>query len=113
MLLIEREADIPEADGRGRLIRHFASCVQETLGPAETPVRFAVTRTRDGKCHCELGVLTRQKPEPCDKAVSIFDFLPRKTENQSAFNAVLVVPTGIGAEIGGHAGDAGDCPQRS
>ena len=34
------------------------------------------------------------------------DLHPRRDENTSAFNAVLVVPTGIGAEIGGHAGDA-------
>jgi hypothetical protein len=31
----------------------------------------------------------------------------RDFENTSSFNSVLVVPTGIGSEIGGHAGDAG------
>ena len=36
----------------------------------------------------------------------MFDLQPRQDEGASAFNAVLVVPTGIGAEIGGHAGDA-------
>jgi len=34
------------------------------------------------------------------------EFRPRKVENTETFNAVLLVPTGIGAEIGGHAGDA-------
>ena len=35
-------------------------------------------------------------------------FLGRSTlEDTTAFNAVLLVPTGIGAEVGGHAGDAG------
>ena len=37
---------------------------------------------------------------------SIFRFVRRKVENTDSFNAVLLVPTGIGAEIGGHAGDA-------
>lgn len=36
----------------------------------------------------------------------IFDFFPRKIYNNSEFNAILIVPTGIGAEIGGHSGDA-------
>jgi hypothetical protein len=37
---------------------------------------------------------------------SIFQFVKRKVESSEEFNAVLLVPTGIGAEIGGHAGDA-------
>ena len=38
---------------------------------------------------------------------SIFDFRQRLVENGNQFNVVLLVPTGVGAEIGGHAGDAG------
>jgi hypothetical protein len=37
---------------------------------------------------------------------SIFNFVRRGVENTDQFNAVMLVPTGIGAEIGGHAGDA-------
>jgi hypothetical protein len=37
----------------------------------------------------------------------IFTLNPRKFENTQKFTAVLLVPTGIGAELGGHAGDAG------
>ena len=37
---------------------------------------------------------------------SIFDFRRREAETTSSFNTVLVIPTGIGAQIGGHAGDA-------
>src|SRR5207249_2422450 len=44
---------------------------------------------------------------PSGALPSIFDFAPRPCENTSAFNAVMLVPTGIGCEIGGHAGDAG------
>jgi hypothetical protein len=32
---------------------------------------------------------------------------PRPFENCETFNAALLVPTGVGAEVGGHAGDAG------
>ena len=38
---------------------------------------------------------------------SIFEFRRRLTENAGQFNTVLLIPTGVGAEIGGHAGDAG------
>ncbi len=37
---------------------------------------------------------------------SIFRFRKRKFERTRQFNVVLLVPTGIGAELGGHAGDA-------
>ena len=36
----------------------------------------------------------------------VFEYIPRQVENTATFNAVLLVPTGIGAAIGGHAGDA-------
>ncbi|MEA2999394.1 MAG: hypothetical protein QOK17_1227 [Sphingomonadales bacterium] len=36
-----------------------------------------------------------------------FLLAPRPFENCETFNAALLVPTGVGAEIGGHAGDAG------
>ena len=35
-----------------------------------------------------------------------FDFTARSHENTNDFNVVMLVPTGIGADIGGHAGDA-------
>ncbi len=38
---------------------------------------------------------------------SIFEFRKRNIENINQVNVVLVIPTGVGAEIGGHAGDGG------
>jgi hypothetical protein len=38
---------------------------------------------------------------------SIFEFRKRPYENAEKFNVVFLVPTGINATIGGHAGDAG------
>jgi len=40
------------------------------------------------------------------KQRGIFSFRRRDGENTDAFNAVLIIPTGIGCEIGGHEGDA-------
>ena len=36
---------------------------------------------------------------------SIFSFQKRKFHNQKEFNVCFIIPTGIGCEIGGHAGD--------
>jgi hypothetical protein len=37
---------------------------------------------------------------------NIFNFNPRKNVNNSKFNAIMIVPTGIGANVGGDSGDA-------
>ena len=103
MLLIEQEIEIPVSNGNGSLVGYFEQAVRERLPGHEIPVRFAVTRSTDGRFDCELGVLT----ETDAHLESIFRLVRRRAENTDKFNAVLIVPTGIGAEIGGHAGDAG------
>jgi hypothetical protein len=41
----------------------------------------------------------------------VFRFRRRAAEDVAAFNTVMIVPTGVGAEIGGHAGDAAPAAQ--
>jgi hypothetical protein len=79
-------------------------CAGSRLEPR--PVRYAVTESNDSLYNCEIGVITDAPFELCEKAVNLFAFRARKLETADHFNAVLLVPTGIGAEIGGHAGDA-------
>lgn len=43
---------------------------------------------------------------PCPAVPNPFELRRRAIEDTSSFNVVMVVPTGIGAWIGGHAGDA-------
>ena len=88
------------------MIRYFQRAVRERLDADHLPLRFVVTSTGPKGYHCELGVLAGLKGAGGDEPVSIFEFAPRKSENAEKFNVVLLVPTGIGAEIGGHAGDA-------
>ena len=76
------------------------------IGAGAFPNRFLVTRTSDDHYECEVGVI-EGLPPGAEGNEDIFRFELRKTENTDRFNAVLLVPTGIGAEIGGHAGDAG------
>ena len=55
---------------------------------------------------CAISGLEGASAQGGANETSIFDFVPRKRERIGTFNIVFLIPTGIGAEIGGHAGDA-------
>lgn len=106
MKLIEKEIQIPSSKDNISLLNYFDSAIREQLSLGEVPIRFAVTKSDVDGYHCELGILTDSNTLPSGQQLSIFDFEKRSFENTDKFNAVMIVPTGIGAEIGGHAGDA-------
>jgi hypothetical protein len=107
MELFEREVAIPTVEGHRGLLAHVARAVGRAVAEGEVPIRFVVTATEAGRYACELGLL-RGLPEGRAAGLrSIFDFRRRAYENCERFTVVLMVPTGIGAELGGHAGDAG------
>lgn len=105
MLLRQTEIDVPTASC-GDLISHFRREVLSGLPEGEIPLRFVVTKSDTAGYHCELGTLSEADNQYLGNIEPIFDLVPRQTENCDQFNVVLLVPTGIGAEIGGHAGDA-------
>jgi len=107
MQLIEREFFLPRLEKEVHLLDYFASAVRDRCSESDMPVRFVVTETTACRYHCEVGVLTDIEDIQVRDVDPIFRFIPRSTENTTEFNVVLLVPTGIGAEIGGHAGDAG------
>ena len=100
MLLTERQVSVSPNRGDFASLR---SDVAGSLGEDETPVRFAVTNSDDGPYRCEIGVIAG---EHSHSVSPLFDFRHRDYESQDKFNVVFMVPTGIGAEIGGHSGDA-------
>ncbi len=111
MLLSERELNIEvEARHRG-MLDAVAARVSDSLRDGAIPVRFVVTDFEPKesgriKCHCEIGILSGLDRARYGEPAPIFDFSPRLVENMERFTAVFLVPTGIGAVIGGHAGDA-------
>lgn len=107
MLLYEKEIVIPRIKNHDGLLGYVSGEVLEKLAPEEIPVRFAITRSNDNEYKCELGVLTEADTSFALQRDFIFKFEKREYESFDEFNAVLLVPTGIGAEIGGHSGDAG------
>ena len=70
------------------------------------PIRIAIADSLKSQYKCEIGVLSTENMGGFDEAKALFDFRKRKFENTKHFNVALLVPTGIGCEIGGHAGDA-------
>ena len=106
MQLLEERLSVPLAPGNRALIEHIEKALAFRFVDGEIPLRLAVTSIDDGHYHCEIGCLVGARADERENARSIFEFRRRAAEKADRFNAVLVVPTGIGAEVGGHAGDA-------
>ena len=106
MRVYEEEIEIPTVTGHQGLLAHLKAAVRGRLGKGLLPVRFVITEMDARRYRCELGVVEGLLEEDIEHSCSIFDFQPRGPENSTAFNAVMLVPTGIGCSLGGHAGDA-------
>ncbi len=103
----EHSYKIPVINGHKGLLHYFAHYFEEKELSKDIPLRFVITKTDDLYYHCETGSLSSSSPIAERHDESIFQLRKRKVENTSAFNAMLLIPTGIGTELGGHAGDAG------
>ena len=114
MYLTETELDIALAPIGTGLQEWLSRQVGERLPSGAVPLRLAVTESGARGYRCEVTTLVggRPHPNPLPEGGGIpdgegtFEFRRRLSENTRQFNAVLLVPTGIGAAIGGHAGDA-------
>lgn len=106
MNLSEKEIPIPLSPGHRNLISHIQQAVASTLESDAVPIRVAITQMNDAGYQCEVGTLEGADTKAIQSLDPIFRFVPRKIERTDAFNAVFLVPTGIGSAIGGHAGDA-------
>ncbi len=108
MIINQRNVDLPQYTGKGSIINILERQIKTRMGDGEIPIRFSIIKTGGRKYNCELGILRNgDNASTPDIDSSIFNFAPRKMEKTDKFTAVLLVPTGIGAELGGHSGDAG------
>lgn len=106
MQLTERQIPIPASPDHKGILRHIQKSMVSGLEDGAIPVRFAITQMDENHYQCDFGVLKGLNVSGAGKPESIFRFMRRKIERTDSFNAVFLVPTGIGAEIGGHSGDA-------
>jgi hypothetical protein len=107
MIVYEKTIKIPISRGNKDLLTYFSAEIDKQLEADELPIRFVVTQTDSKFYYCDLGLMKGISSELTAKFESVLSFRKRRTIDVEHFNAVLLVPTGIGAEIGGHAGDAG------
>ena len=107
MHLYEEELRIPAAPGHHNMLGHISEQVGTYMrSKTAIPIRLVVTESDDDSYHCEIGAIAGELPNGCGPPESIFRFHSRRLVTADQFNVVHLVPTGIGAEIGGHAGDA-------
>ena len=104
--LTERRISIPAVSDHLNMIAKIQNSISLHLEDGTIPVRFAITSMDENNYQCEFGMLSGVDAPTANRLESIFRFQPRKFERTDEFNAVFLVPTGIGSEIGGHAGDA-------
>lgn len=92
-------------NGRSPLA-NLQQAVEDALGTDTTPLRLAVTGRFRHEHRCEVEAVYPRVYGPNGADTSIFDFRPRRIARTGAFNAVMLIPTGVDCAIGGHAGDA-------
>lgn len=106
MLLFERDIVLPIIPGHVGLLGHLRTGICQLLPNDVTPLRIGITHVDQQGYHCEVSAISWEgRREPFDREAA-FRLIRRDGERTDAFTGVLVVPTGMGAEIGGHAGDA-------
>ena len=106
MQIFEKSITIPAPVGNCSILSHMRNSVNFQLSAKEIPIRYVVTNSNGRHFNCEIGVVSSISCEGVRESMDLFAFRRRAVESVSNFNVVLLVPTGIGAEIGGHAGDA-------
>ena len=99
--LAERSLDLRVRGDFPAIFDEIRTGVLAQLMPGEVAIRFAVTESSGELWHCDVGVQVGSAP-----ADSIFGFQRRSRKDGAEFNVMMLVPTGIGAVVGGHAGDA-------
>lgn len=86
------------------LLATLGAAADRHAGGAAQVVRFVITGHSADDFACEVGLF---ESPPSGAIPGLFALRPRVARDDRSFNAVFLVPTGIGAEIGGHSGDSG------
>lgn len=98
------EEEILPFDGTLGGFSRFREDVDRICEPGGIPLRLAVTQSSGNRWRCEIDRFESEVGH--EPAESVLSFRPRRHERQHTFNVVMLVPTGVDCEVGGHAGDA-------
>jgi hypothetical protein len=106
MKVFAQEVQVNHWNKTGSPLGNLQKAVTEACGRKSAPVRVAlVSKNRLGHA-CEMEAIEGANVGSKLLGGSVFDFRRRTGERTSAFNAVMLIPTGVDCAIGGHAGDA-------
>ena len=106
MRVSEIEFQLPSPPGRDGILDWLAHKTSEILQDGEELVRLVVTESNEDLYQCEATAYQAGLDSHRIPAGSAMAFRKRQSENTDRFNAAMLIPTGIGVAIGGHAGDA-------
>jgi len=107
MLIDNQQHIIPLKQNRSWLDT-ISTWIEQHLDPDEYPLRFAIVAVEDGAAKLEITTLKYSIDSPYAQSLQTIEVLqPRKKVFQDfPFGIVQIIPTGVGCEIGGFAGDA-------
>ncbi len=109
MKIITFEQFIPKEElnlnGLRGLKECYVSYLSKKISQPNRIIRFVITKSDEQGYYCEIDSITPEENDTLSLDGDFFDFRKRAYENTNKFTTVLLIPTGIGAEIGGHCGD--------
>lgn len=111
MRVSEIEFQLPDPPGHGSLLDWLARKTVERLAPDEGLVRLVITESDPSAYKCEATIFQGGGKSHRLPSGLVTAFRKRRSENTEHFNVAMLIPTGIGAAIGGHAGDAAPVAQ--
>lgn len=106
MRVSEIEFQLPLSPGQGSVLDWLARKTSERLPDGEELVRLVVTESNQEIYRCEATTFNGGGNPHRIPTGLVMAFRKRRSENTGRFNVAMLIPTGIGAAIGGHAGDA-------
>lgn len=80
--------------------------IAQACGDSATPLRVAVVGKNARGHQVEVEAVDQSSRRKAARDKSIFAYRQRGQARTGAFNAVMLIPTGVDCAIGGHAGDA-------
>ena len=111
MRISEIEFQLPPPPSQGSVLDWLARRTSERLPDGEELVRLVITESSQEIYKCEATTYQAGGDPHRISPGMAMAFHKRRTEDTGRFNVAMLIPTGIGAAIGGHAGDANPVAQ--
>ena len=106
MRVSEIDFRLPCPPGDVSALKWLADHTKRKLPAGEELVRLVVTESNQDFYNCEATTYRAGSDSHLISPGMALEFRRRRSENTGRFNVAMLIPTGIGAAIGGHAGDA-------